>query len=264
MTIQSVGLQLYAVRDEMARDFSSTLRRVAEMGYKGVEFAGYGKVSSKEMAALLADLGLRAFGSHVGLLLLEQNLNYEIDYCLDIGCPYIAIPTLTPQWRSRDGSDYRRLAAYLNTIGQRCHQQGISLVYHNHDFDFVQDGQNEGQYLLDILLAETDPTYLQLELDSGWAAYSGVDTLSYLQKYAGRVPLIHLKDMTSQRTFAEIGDGTLDIAAYYKAALASGTRYYLVDNDTPRHPSLESVHRSLENLEKILSTNSEDLHVSRM
>ena len=259
MTIQSVGLQLYTVRDETARDFPLALRRVAEMGYKGVEFAGYGKVPSREMSALLADLGLQTFGSHVGLSLLEQNLNYEIEYCLDIGCPYIAIPTLPPQWRSRDGNGYRRLAAHLNAIGQRCHQQGISLVYHNHDFDFVQD---EGQYLLDILLAETDPAYLQLELDSGWAAYSGVDTPSYLQRYAGRVPLIHLKDLTPERAFAEIGDGTLDIAAYYKAALASGIRYYLVENDTPRYPSLESVQRSLENLKKILSTNSEDLHVS--
>ncbi len=256
MTNQHIGLQLYTVRDQMASDFKLTLRRVAEMGYQGVEFAGYGKLPSKEMTALLTDLGLRAYGSHVGLLLLEQNLDAEIDYCLDIGCPYIAIPTLTPQWRSSDEAGYRKLAAHLNTIGQRCSQRGISLVYHNHDFDFMQDEQQDkGEYLLDILLAATDPTYLQLELDSGWAAYSGVDVVSYLQRYSGRVPLIHLKDLTAEHTFAEVGEGTLDIAAYYKAAMASGTSYYLVENDTPRHPSLESVRRSLKNLNEVLSIN---------
>lgn len=259
MTIQHVGLQLYTVRDQMAGDFKLTLRRVAEMGYRGVEFAGYGKLPSKEMASVLADLGLRAFGSHVGLLLLEHDLDAEIDYCLDIGCPYIAIPTLTPQWRSTDSAGYRKLAAYLNTVGQHCSRRGISLVYHNHDFDFVQDEQQgKREYLLDILLAETDPAYLQLELDAGWAAYSGVDVVSYLQKYSGRVPLIHLKDLTAERAFAEVGEGMLDIAAYYKAAIANGTAYYLVENDTPRHPSLESVRRSLENLEQILSNHPTD------
>ena len=251
MTTHRVGLQLYTVRDQTASDFKLTLRRVAEMGYQGVEFARYGNLSSKEMADVLADLGLQAFGSHVGLLLLEQNLDAQINYCLDIGCPYIAIPTLTPKWRSVDIEGYRKLAGYLNTLGQQCSQRGISLVYHNHDFDFVQvEEQGQGKYLLDILLAETDPAYLQLELDSGWAAYSGVDVVSYLQKYAGRIPLIHLKDLTAERTFAEIGEGTLDIAAYYKAAVASGTSYYLVDNDTPRPPSLESVRRSLEHLKR--------------
>jgi sugar phosphate isomerase/epimerase len=245
----SFGLQLYTVRDETARDFVRTLQRVAEMGYRGVEFAGYGQIASKEMAVLLADFGLQAYGSHVGLFLLEKDLEHEINYCLDIGCRYIAIPTLTPQWRSSEASGYRKLAAYLNTLGERCQKGGVSLVYHNHDFDFVK---SEDRYLLDILLEETDPAFMQLELDSGWAAYSGVDPVAYLKQYAGRVPLLHLKDLTTERTFAEIGEGTLDIAEYYAAAEKCGTRYFLVENDTPRHPSLESVRCSLQNMQEIL------------
>jgi sugar phosphate isomerase/epimerase len=93
---------------------------------------------------------------------------------------------------------------------------------------------------------------MQLELDSGWAAYSGVDPVAYLKQYAGRVPLLHLKDLTTERTFAEIGEGTLDIAEYYAAAEECGTRYFLVENDTPRHPSLESVRCSLQNMQEIL------------
>jgi sugar phosphate isomerase/epimerase len=257
MTSELVGLQLYAVRAETARDFKQTLQRVAEMGYQGVEFASYGQLSSKKMAALLTDLGLRALGSHVGLVLLERDLDREIDYCLEIGSPYIAIPTLTPQWRSTDVSGYRELASYLNKIGQHCQQRGVSLVYHNHDFDFVQ--QEDGSYLLDVLLAETDPAHLQLELDAGWAAYCGVDIVAYLQQYAGRVPLIHLKDLTVEHTFAGVGEGILDIGAYYRAARENGTHYFLVDNDTPPRLPLESVQRSLEHLKLILTTDSNEV-----
>jgi sugar phosphate isomerase/epimerase len=220
------------------------------MGYQEVEFAGYGDVSSKELAALLTDLGLCVAGSHVGLRLLDQDLEREITYCLDIGCPSLAIPTLTPQWRSTTADGYRALAAYLNRIGRRCWEHGITLVYHNHDFDFIRD---EDMYLLDILLAESDPIYLQLELDCGWAAFCGIDPQTYLHTYAGRVPLVHLKDLATDQSFAEIGAGTLNITAHYHAAVACGARHILVDNDTPPSPTLESARRSLENLNRALN-----------
>jgi sugar phosphate isomerase/epimerase len=250
MTKQCIGLQLYTIRDETTRDFRGTLRQVAEMGYQAVEFAGYGGTPPKEMATLLTDLGLRAIGSHVGLSLLEQDLEREIEYCLEIGCPYITIPTLTLQWRSSNATGYRRLAAHLQKIAFVCKKRGISLVYHNHDFDFQQ---SEGQYLLDILLEETDPTLLQLELDTGWFATVGIDPVAYLRKYTDRTPFIHLKDITAESTFAEVGEGILDIATYCKAAIESGTQFYIVENDTPRHPSLESVRRSLNNLNRIFA-----------
>jgi len=245
-----VGLQLYTIRDEAARDFRGTLRRVAEMGYQAVEFASYGGIPSREMALLLTDLGLRAIGSHVGLFLLEQDIEREIQYCLEIGCSYIAIPTLTPQWRSSNATGYRKLAAHLQKMALTCKERGITLLYHNHDFDFQQ---SEGDYLLDILLGETDPTLLQLELDTGWFATVSINPIAYLRKYSGRVPFIHLKDITAERSFAEVGEGILDIAAYCKVAMECGTQFYIVENDTPRYPSLESVQRSLNNLNRILA-----------
>jgi sugar phosphate isomerase/epimerase len=249
MSARPIGLQLYGVRSELACDFRDTLRQVAEAGYEEVEFAGYGGLSAPQMAALLREFKLRAVGSHVGLRLLDQDLEGEIDYCLAIDCPSIAIPTLTPQWRSTTAEGYRALAAYLSRIGRRCRQRGITLVYHNHDFDFVQD---EGRYLLDILLAESDPDDLQLELDCGWTAYCAVDPVAYLHAYAGRVPLVHLKDLAADRSFIDLGAGTLDIAAHYHAALACGAQRILIDNDTPQPPVLDSVRRSLAHLRRIL------------
>ena len=247
MKRQFVGLQLYTVRDETAKDFPLTLRRVAEMGYDGVEFAGYGDIESKEMAALLADLQLRALSTHVALTTIEADLERQLDYCMDIGCSYLVVPWVAEERRSVEG--YRQLADLLNRAGQICHNRGITLAYHNHDFEFVD---HDDTYLLDILLDNTDASLVKFELDTYWAAFAGVDPIAYMQMYASRFPLVHLKDMTSERTFTEICSGTINIPAYYRAAVENGTSIFLVDNDKPAIPSLESARLSLERLRVIL------------
>jgi sugar phosphate isomerase/epimerase len=248
MTEQIVALQLYTVRDETTKDFKQTLKYVAEMGYPAVEFAGYGNIDSKDMAALLADFDLRAASSHVSLAALNEDLERELNYCLDIGCTFLVVPWLGPEWRGVES--FRKLAPRLNEIGRLSKDRGITLAYHNHDFEFEQ---HDGKYLLDILLEASDPDLVKLELDTYWASFAGVDPIAYLREHTGRVPLVHLKDMTPERTFAEVGDGTLNISGYYRTAKEMGTRYFIVENDAPRIPSLESARRSLVNLNKIVS-----------
>ena len=101
---------------------------------------------------------------------------------------------------------------------------------------------------MDILLAHTDPTLVKLECDVYWAAYAGVDPSTFLRQHAGRIPLVHIKDMTPERTFAEVGDGTLHIASIIDIARSSGVQEFIVENDAPSIPSLESARRSLENI----------------
>ncbi|MBE3558263.1 MAG: sugar phosphate isomerase/epimerase [Ktedonobacteraceae bacterium] len=247
MANQLVGLQLYTVRDQTAQDFKRTLQSVGEIGYDGVEFAGYGGISSKEMAACLADFNLRALGAHVGLPALEADIERELNYCLDIGCTHLIIPSLERKWCSAEG--FRAIAPRLNEVGRRCQERGITLCYHNHDFEFARE---DGKYLLDILLDATDAALVRLELDVYWAAYAGADPVAYLRRHAERVSFIHVKDMTASRTFTEVGDGILDIAGYCAAAAESGTRFLIVENDLPQIPSLESARRSHENLRRIL------------
>jgi sugar phosphate isomerase/epimerase len=248
MTEQIVALQLYTVRDETAKDFKQTLKYVSEMGYPAVEFAGYGNIASKDMAALLADFDLRAASTHVSLAALNEDVERELNYCLDIGCTFLAVPWLGPEWRTPEG--FRKLAPRLNEIGRLSKERGVTLAYHNHNFEFEQQ---DGKYLLDQLLGATDPDLVKLELDTYWASYAGVDPIAYLHAHSGRVPLIHLKDMTADRNFAEVGDGTLDIPGYCRAAKEIGTHYFIVENDAPSIPSLESARRSLVNLNKIIS-----------
>ncbi len=242
-----IALQLYTVRDETARDFAGTLRQVAALGYRAVEFAGYGNLSSGDLAGLLADTGLHAASTHVGLAALESNLDRALDYCQTINCASLVLPWLPPEQRGAD--NLRALVPFLNEVGRRCHERGIAFSYHNHDFEFAQV---DGKLLLDVLLGETDPLVVALEFDAYWAAYAGVDPIAYIRKQAGRVLLLHCKDMAADRSFAEVGDGTLDMAGICRAAYEQRARWYIVENDQPRIPSLESAKRSLENLRAIL------------
>ena len=161
-----VALELYTVRDETRHDFAGTLQRVAQIGYAGVEFAGYGNLHSTEMSALLAETRLKAVSTHLGLDGLESpQLDASIRYCKDIGCSFIVLPSLPKEHRSKVG--IRVLAPRLDAIGRQCQEHGITFAYHNHDFEFTRVG---AIYLLDYLLQNTDPSLVKIELDVYWAA----------------------------------------------------------------------------------------------
>lgn len=236
-----VALQLYTVRDQTADDFSGTLRSVGRLRYEGVEFAGYGGLSADEMKALLAETGLQAAGTHVSLETLEEDLDAQIDYCLAIGCPYLVVPWLAPQLRQ----DVPSVAARLNDIGRRCKDRAITFGYHNHDWEFVR---SDGATFMNRLLDATDPELVALELDIGWASYGGVDPIAVLRERTGRVPLVHVKDFGANRESVDVGEGTLDWRAILPVARQAGARWYIVENDEPSGPSVESARRSLEYL----------------
>ena len=236
-----VALELYTVRDETQRDFVGTLRHVAQMGYAGVEFAGYGNLTAQEMGALLAETKLFPASTHLGLPALQNSqLDASIRYCLDIGCPAIVLPSLPHERRNREG--VQELAPHLNAIGQRCREHGITFAYHNHDFEFAPI---DGSFLLDYLLQATDPSLVKIELDVYWAAYAGVDPVAYLHTLGDRVALIHLKDMAADRSMTEVGKGVLAMQQMCEFAQAHDL-WAVVEHDHPRLPSLESARISLE------------------
>lgn len=242
-----VALQMYSVRDKTEKDMLGTLEKVAEIGYKGVEFAGFMDVPAKSMKARLESLGLKPVGSHTSMKLLKENLDEAIAYNLEIGNQYIICPFNS--YESRE--DYLRTAAFLEETGKKCRAAGLRLGYHNHDFEFKR---YDGEYGFDILFGKTTPENLVAELDTGWAFNAGADPVEYLGRYKGRCPLIHVKDFLTrgERTFAEIGMGIIDIGAIIKAAAAAGTEWAIVEQDATSLPTLESVEISFNNLKKIL------------
>jgi sugar phosphate isomerase/epimerase len=237
-----VALELYTVRDETRHDFAGTLQRVAQIGYAGVEFAGYGNLNSTEISALLAETRLEAVSTHLGLDGLESpQLDTSIRYCKDIGCSFIVLPSLPKEYRTQEG--IRVLAPRLDAIGRQCQEHGITFAYHNHDFEFTRV---DAIYLLDYLLQTTDPSLVKIELDVYWSAFAGVDPVSYLQVLADRVVLVHLKDMAAaDRSMTEVGRGILNMQQICAFVQDRGL-WGIVEHDHPQIPSLESARISFE------------------
>lgn len=241
-----IALQLYTVRDEAATDFAGTARRVARLGYDGVEFAGTGGLSAAEMADLLAETGLRPAGSHVALGLLEADLDSVIAFHRAIGNRFVGVPVLPPEMRSLEG--FRRVAATLNRLGATLRDAGLALYYHHHAFEVDPVDGTTGW---DILVGETDPDLVVLETDVYWSVYAGRDPAEVIRAASGRFPLVHLKDMVGEgegRTFAEVGAGRIDFAPIFRASEAQGVEWYIVEQDRCARPSMESARISITNL----------------
>jgi sugar phosphate isomerase/epimerase len=241
-----VGLQLYSVRDQLKEDFAGTVRAVAQMGYAGVELAGYGGLNAGDSRRLLDDVGLRVAGDHVSLDRLEHQLDEAIAFDKEIGCPYVVCP-FAPEARRRDAAGWQQLAGTLNEIGRKVVEQGLEFCYHNHAFEFTPLDSGNG---FTLLYANTDPRYVKMELDMFWATKGGDAPAAILQRYAGRCPIVHLKDMTGddEQTFAEVGEGVLNFQDLFQAAPIGGVAWYVVEQDRCRRPPLESVQLSLQHL----------------
>lgn len=246
-----VTLQMYTLRDDASRDFAGTLKKVAEIGYAGVELAGLGGNTAAEVKRLLDENNLLACGAHVGLEALENSFDQVVSDAVTLGYEYVIVPYLADD-RRKSMDDYKRLANLLNTIGDRLKPNDLQLCYHNHAFEFEKFGGDV--YAYDVLFGETDPDLVKVEMDAFWVTKAGEDPATYLRKYAGRVPLIHIKDMTPapESTFAEVGAGVIDFSKIFEAAEIGGTEYYVVEQDqTFKHPPLESVRISFENLKRM-------------
>lgn len=243
-----IALQLYTVRDDISRDLPGTLRQVAEIGYAGVEFAGFGEWKSQELKSILAELNLSAAGGHVPLDQLEQDLEKSIQFSLELGNPYIVCPWI-PEERRKDKANWLAIAELFNAVAERCHKEGLTFCYHNHSFEFVKF---DDKYALDLLFESTNPSLVNSELDTYWIQHGGPDPVDYLRRYAGRCPLVHLKDMADdeERSFAEVGQGILHWNAIFEAAEAGGAEWYIVEQDTCPGPPIESARISFENLRK--------------
>lgn len=249
--MENIALQLYTLRAMVEEDFAGTLKQVAEIGYKAVELYTYGGMQSHEVRALLDELGLEAVAAHTALVRLENELESVINEAKTIGFRYIVCPSVPPD-RRRGQADYMRFARVLEDVGAKCAAAGLQLVYHNHDFEFARF---DGVFALDHLFAETNAKHVQTELDLYWIHYAGQDPVEYIQKYAGRGDLLHVKDVSKvDGSFAEVGQGTLDWSEILAAAKSAGVKWYIVEQDDCPGDPLECIKTSLEFLKGACTT----------
>ncbi|OPA74558.1 hypothetical protein BVG16_22565 [Paenibacillus selenitireducens] len=248
--MEKVALQLYSIKELTSTDFLGTLKNVADIGYDGVEFAGYFNTSAKDLRIALDQYGLQAAGSHIGISELEANLEKTIEYSLEINSAYIICPGLPEEMRNSTDS-YKRTAELFNRIGERCKHSGLRFGYHNHGIEFKQfDGENG----LDLLVNNTDPDHLFIELDTYWAEYAGLRSIDFIHKYKERCSILHIKDMKSEadKRNTEIGSGMMDFRAITAAGKQYGVNWFTVEQEEFEIPQLQSIGQSLKYLREIL------------
>ncbi|MBA4492785.1 sugar phosphate isomerase/epimerase family protein [Paenactinomyces guangxiensis] len=245
-----IGVQLYTLRNEAEKDFVGVLEKVKEIGYEGIEFAGFGGLSVREVKKAVDQQGLVPVSSHVPLDLLEYDLDQVIADHAELGVKFLVCPWVEEERRKGTG-DYQKLAETFNHIGRKCLEAGFQFCYHHHEFEFVRFS-GEQVPALDLLLQQTNERNVHLELDVYWAAYAGESPVQYLKRYQGRCPLVHLKDMEAleKRSFAEVGEGILPIGEIIAASHQTGVEWLIVEQDECQRPPLESVRISMENLRK--------------
>ena len=228
------------------------LQKIAEWGYKELEFGGnLGRMQNDELLPFLKSLGLKPLigSTSMGNIIDGTKLKIDIKSAHDQGKEFIACYW---PWVSGGGEkidDWKMVADHLNKGAEICKKEGITLIYHNHDMEFYPV---EGQMPFDVMMSRLDPT-VGIELDLCWITKSGQSVESYLKKYPGRYPVLHVKDMPAdikrgegptdfskltEKDLACVGSGSIDFASIFKLNKISGAKYFIVENDKPENPAM--------------------------
>lgn len=269
-----VALQLYSVRNEMEKDFEGTVKKVAELGYQGVEFAGLFGHTAEQVREICAAAGVEPVSAHVPLDEMLADCKGTLAKYKEIGCRYIVVPYL-PEERRPGFADFEKTLAEMAEIGALCKEFGLKLLYHNHDFEFVKLGDKYG---LDVMYDTVDADLLATELDTCWVNVGGEDPAAYVLKYSGRAPVVHLKDFVMQGkekpqklyaligidddeeqaaeeafSFKPVGSGVQDMPAILDASEKAGAEWVVVEQDQPDagHTELECAQLSRSFLRKL-------------
>ncbi len=247
--VDPLGVELYTVRDLMKTDVPGTLAKVAAIGYKEVEFAGYFDRSPKDLRAILDKNGLTAPACHVSYAVVQNKWPEAIEAGHILGHKYIICPWIDDSQRqSADG--YKRAVELFNKAGEASRKAGIQFGYHNHFWEFLPDNNLGGKLPYDYMLESIDPANLKMELDLCWITVAGKDPLAYFKQYPGRFALVHVKDLskipplvrgkTSKEmiddvavNFTAIGGGVIDWKKLLPAAQNAGVEHFFVENDEP-------------------------------
>ncbi|MET0580387.1 MAG: sugar phosphate isomerase/epimerase [Pseudoxanthomonas sp.] len=262
-----VGLQLWTIRDDVARDLPAALKAVAAIGYGEVEFAGVPKQAATQVRSRLRDNGLAAPSMHCGMADAQKDLQQRIDYAEAIGARQlvVAFPS-TADSRFQDGNalaagmtldDWKWNAEQLNRVGELTRKAGIACGYHNHNMEFRS---YDGVVAYDELLRLTDAQLVTMQLDIGWVVAAGADPLQLLDRHADRISSLHIKDVRKDaRTgvdrvdaqTTEVGNGRVDWPKLFAAMDPQRIRHYFVEQENFEGAPLESVRLSFDYLSRL-------------
>ncbi len=245
-----IGLQLYTVKEEAQHDFLGLLKKVADIGYDGVEFAGYFDTPAERLLQVLQELKLETAGTHISMNALKEQLDDVMAYSQAIQCPTIICPGF---WGVdlKAESTFRQIGQLFNRVGETCRKNGLRFMYHIHGHEFETFNRQSG---LDILLEETAPENMALQPDTAWVQHAGLDAVAALKKYGSRCASLHVRDMSSPdgHDGIEVGDGIVDIPGVLAEAQALSIEWLVVEQEKFSMPPLESAAINLKNIRAML------------
>lgn len=252
MVRKPIALQLYSVREDCSRDLLGTLEAVANMGYDGVEFAGYYGRSAHELRKILDNLGLKVAGTHIGIqTLLRDELERTVEFNHILGNKFLIVPGLPEEMRNSKAS-WLTTARLMNEIAERLRTKGMRVGYHNHVTEFQPMA---GELPWDIFFGATIPDVV-MQLDTGNAMHGGVspdEILEILKRYPGRAATVHLKEFSSTNKRALIGEGEMKWKEFFSLCeTIGGTEWYIVEQESYAYPPLECVRRCIDNLKEMM------------
>jgi len=236
--LDKFSIQLYSVRDIINNDFTGTLKKLAAMGYTGVEFAGNGGLTASEMKDALTANNLKPVGAHIRVENLTGKIDEEIAYHKALGTEYMICPFY--DMKTRD--DVLKFAEILKPVIVKVSEAGMKFGYHNHAHEFVQ---SNGEYLLDILFQNL-PAEAVMELDVFWAAHAGVEPLAYMEKNRGRLKLIHVKQIDNNKKCVDIEKGILDYRKIISKAKTFGVEQFILEQEEFAVSSMVSVKNNVD------------------
>ena len=247
-----VALQLYSVREDCSRDLYGTLEAVANMGYDGVEFAGYYGRTAEELKEILDDLGLKVAGSHVGInTLMGDDLEKTISFNKTLGNKYLIVPALPEKMRETKNA-WIETARLMNKISEKVKPHGMRVGYHNHAVEFTPI---DGEIPWHIFFREAEPDII-MQLDTGNAMRGNLtadEVIDIIKKYPRRAVTVHLKEFSATNENALLGEGDMKWEEFFKVCESvGGTEWYIIEQESYAYPPLECVKRCLENLKRLL------------
>ena len=237
-SIDRVGVQLYTVRSAMGKDVPGTLRAVAKLGYREVEFAGYFRNSPADVRRMLDDNGLTSPSTHLGLDDVRARFGEVAETAHVVGHHYLTVASLDLR-TIKTLDDWKKVADTFNAAGRSANGAGLRFAYHNHAIEFAPVG---GQIPMDVLIAGTDPSLVTFEMDLYWVTKAGYDPRTYFARFPGRFELVHVKDSKGApaHTMTEVGAGTMDWKGILAQHRQAGIKHYFVEHDEPAD-ALESI-----------------------
>jgi sugar phosphate isomerase/epimerase len=266
-----IGLQLYSVREMLAKDYDGTLKQLSAIGYQEVEAAGFFGHTADQVKQSMKNAGLRCVSAHYSYLDLVKNFDETLEFLNQLGAKYVicSFPGFKDPARAKDKTysgqiqsftleDYRWNAEQFNKLGAKAKSSGLNFGYHNHTMEFRPQ---DGVVPLDELIRLTDPSLVTFEMDCGWVIVGGAEPVDYLHRYPSRISMLHVKDFKHLEKpssgaieippAAELGQGVLDYRPIFEAAKKASITHYFIEQESYTMPPMEALHIDADYMRKL-------------